>query len=116
MSLDVYLTADIHLGGSGEPVHFEAFTANVTHNLGKMAAEAGIYKACWRPEEIGAKLAQDLIEPLTVGLAMLLDYPERFRLLNPSNDWGTYDGLVVWVAEYLVACKRYPLAKIEVSR
>ena len=30
-----------------------AYSANITHNLGKMAEEAGIYKHLWRPEEIG---------------------------------------------------------------
>lgn len=30
----------------------EAFSANITHNLGKMAAEAGIYLALWRPGEM----------------------------------------------------------------
>jgi hypothetical protein len=30
------------------------FDANITHNLNKMADAAGIYEACWRPEEIGA--------------------------------------------------------------
>lgn len=46
MSLDVYLTAV-------RPT--EVFSANITHNLGEMADKAGIYKACWRPEEIGAE-------------------------------------------------------------
>jgi hypothetical protein len=28
------------------------YQANITHNLGKMAQEAGIYTALWRPEEM----------------------------------------------------------------
>ena len=30
----------------------EVYSANITHNLGGMAREGGIYQACWRPEEI----------------------------------------------------------------
>lgn len=45
MSLDVYL--------EGPPVPQDVFWANITHNLGRMADEAGIYKHLWRPEEIG---------------------------------------------------------------
>jgi hypothetical protein len=39
----------------------EVYSANITHNLGKMADEAGVYEALWRPEEIGVKTAFDLI-------------------------------------------------------
>ena len=31
----------------------EVYSANITHNLGGMADEAGIYEALWRPEEVG---------------------------------------------------------------
>ena len=30
----------------------KVFTANITHNLTKMADSVGVYKALWRPEEI----------------------------------------------------------------
>lgn len=30
----------------------EVYSANITHNLGRMAAEAGIYEALWRPGEL----------------------------------------------------------------
>ena len=40
------------------------YSANITHNLTKMADEAGIYECLWRPEEIGITKAGQLIEPL----------------------------------------------------
>ncbi len=59
MSLDVYLEDETKprvcsccnqvITGSFE----EVYISNVTHNLNKMAGEAGIYEALWRPEEIG---------------------------------------------------------------
>ena len=70
MSLDVYLEKTI-------------YTRNITHNLGKMAEEAGIYEALWRPDEAGYWNAVDLIQPLSAGLKLLLADPERFKKFNP---------------------------------
>jgi hypothetical protein len=92
------------------------YHANITHNLGAMAAEAGIYEHLWRPDEIGCELAQDLILPLNTGLETLQNDPERFKELNPSNGWGDYDGLVNFVARYLFACKLNPEARIRIWR
>lgn len=101
-----------------EPVVFaahetnEVYSRNITHNLNTMAEEAGIYKAMWRPEEIGIERAKQLIEPLEVGLEKLKADPERFKEFNPSNGWGTYEGLVDFVEDYLSACRRWPEAKV----
>lgn len=106
MSLDVDL---IH---EGEVVYW----ANITHNLAKMATEAGIYKALWRPEEIGATKASDLIERVEAGLKKLKADPAYFAQFNASNGWGLYEHFVPWVSKYLQALKEYPEAAIKVSR
>jgi len=107
MSLDVYLTAV-------RPTN--VFEANITHNLGKMAGEAGIYQHLWRPEELGITKAAELIEPLRAGLAKLVENPTKFREFAPDNGWGTYEGLVNFVTKYLGACAENPDAEIMVSR
>jgi len=94
----------------------EVYTANITHNLGRMAKEAGIYQHLWRPEEIGVQKANDLIEPLKDGLALLQSDPERFKAFNPSNGWGDYEGLLRFVGGYLTACCWFPEADINVWR
>lgn len=94
----------------------EVYSANITHNLGKMASEAGVYQSLWRPEELRFTRAEQLIEPLTRGLAHLRGDPEHFKQFNPENGWGNYEGLVEFVQEYLIACIRYPNAEISVSR
>lgn len=127
-----------------EPVKFEqeeaetneVYSANITHNLGKMADEAGIYEALWRPhrlkegynipegdyqaewkfEEENKTTAKELIEPLRQGLHNLKSEPERYKKFNPENGWGSYDVLVKFVENYLNACYEYPDAIIEVSR
>lgn len=107
MSLDVTLTAN-------RPA--EVFSANITHNLGAMAREAGIYEACWRPEEIGITKAAQLIEPLRNSIAQMKADPERFKKHNPPNGWGDYDGLMAWLERYLAACEANPDAEVSVSR
>lgn len=113
MSLDVTLSRKTcaHCGTTEE-----LFWANITHNLGKMAEKAGIYKHLWRPEEIGITKANQLIDPLREGLSLLLDDPEKFKRYDSSNGWGLYKHFVPWVQEYLAACEKYPDADITVSR
>ena len=94
----------------------ELYSANITHNLTTMADQAGVYQALWRPEEINATKARDLIEPLTKGLELLRNDPDLFKRFNPPNGWGTYEGLVDFVEGYLLACTAFPSAEIEISR
>lgn len=107
MSLDVYLTRV-------QPC--EVFRSNITHNLGKMAEEAGIYQHMWRPEEIGITKAHQLIEPLRNGLALLRSDPARFEKFNSPNGWGLYVHFVPFVEKYLQACEEYPDADVSASR
>lgn len=92
------------------------YSDNITHNLNTMAKEAGIYKHCWRPDEINIEKARQLIEPLSIGLGLLVNTPENFKQFNPKNGWGTYEGLVSFVRDYLKACEEYPDADVKVSR
>ena len=92
------------------------FDANVTHNLNTMADKAGIYHALWRPEEIGATRAKDITMLLEAGLADLKERPDYFKQFNPDNRWGSYDGFVLWVENYYIACVAHPEATISISR
>ena len=107
MSLDVTLTAI-------RPT--VVFEGNITHNVAEMAKAAGLYIPLWRPEEQGLVKAAELIGPLKVGLERLEADPGKYRLLNSHNGWGSYEGLVEFVQEYLAACEENPDAAINVSR
>ena len=113
MSLDIYLLGDYceHCG-RGDKV----FKANITHNLGEMAKAAKIYDIMWRPDEVGFKFARHIIGDLKNGLFRLEKYPSKYKALNPSNGWGSYEGLLQVVRDYVEACEKYPDAAIEVSR
>ena len=105
-----------------EPVTVEVeetdcvYGANITHNLTKMAREAGLYEALWRPDEHGLTHARQLVEPLRAGLARLWTDPAYFQTFNPENGWGNYDLLCRFVTGYLAACERWPAAEVSVSR
>ena len=108
MSLDVYLEATVPT---------VVFDYNITHNLGKMAAAAGIYEYLWRPDERrDVEKAGDLIEPLEDGLYRLKQLPTHFSKYDAPNGWGVYNHLVEFVEKYLEACREYPDAEIGVWR
>ena len=86
----------------------EVYSANITHNLNTMASQAGIYEHLWRPDEIGITKAKELIDPLREGLHKLKSEPEMYKAFNPSNGWGSYEGLVRFVSNYLDACCKLP--------
>jgi hypothetical protein len=94
----------------------KVFHANITHNLNIMASAVGIYLHLWRPEEIAIIYANELIEPLRQGLHNLKMNPALYKTFNPENGWGSYEGFVTFVENYLNACYEYPEAKIEISR
>lgn len=106
MSLDFYLERV-------QPC--EVFGRNITHNLNKMAEEAGIYKHLWHPDEIGIKKAHELIAPLEAGLLLLKSDPERFKKFNSPNGWGKYEHFVPFVEACLNACKEYQDADVRTS-
>jgi len=125
MSLDVYLVGPerevkcecAECGHEHTRKERETFwCSNITHNLGAMAEAAGIYDACWRPEEVGITKARELIPYLRAGLEKLISAPGKFKVFNAPNGWGLYEHFVSWVKAYLAACEEYPDADVQVSR
>lgn len=139
MSLNVYLYGNKMVsydkGQTFSNETYEVYWANITHNLGTMANEAGIYEALWRPyrlkpnydttmdydaerkfESENPSTAKEIIEILEKGLAYLKARPEHFKKFNASNGWGLYEHFVPFVERYLEACKENPEAEIICSR
>ena len=106
MSLDIDLILD------GELV----WSANMTHNLNKIAIEAGVYECIWRPEEIGVKYARDNISNLRFALGIFYSKYDELKKLNPENGWGNIDGLIEVTQGFFDACNEYPDAIIECDR
>ena len=113
MSLTIYLTNETcpHCGHGDE-----VFDCNITHNLSKMADEAGLYYQLWRPKECGIETAGQLIEPITDAIDKMRLEPERFRALDSPNGWGTYGGFIMWLERLLAACVDNPKATVRANR
>ena len=132
MSLDISLKdpTSTYEGGS-------LYTDNITHNLGNMANEAGIYEALWRPyrlrkdydkglehsyekessyEESVTILAKDIIDIIKKGLEDLKKRPGYYEKFNSPNGWGRYEHFVPFVEDYLEALQEYPEAIVIISR
>ena len=126
MSLDIYITKpdkEIILHQCPHCGHTHEYSSypqidwfNITHNLGRMAAAAGVYDCVWRPEEHGIEICQQMIKPLMKGLLKLTCYPNEFTQYNPENGCGSYDGFVEVLKKYLTICEDNPTAKIKVCR
>lgn len=140
MSLDVTLYRNYHVsydnGKTLEPQREFLYTSNITHNLGKMAAEAGLYEALWRPyqlkpgynipeddhdaeyeyEEANPVRAHEIIDIIEKGLEDMKARPKHYEKFNSSNGWGMYHNFVPWIEEYLKALKEFPETQVVCDR
>lgn len=90
-------------------------STHITYNLAEMAEQAGLYEVLFQPKSLGCKYAEDVIPFLKQGLQKLQSNPEFFKMFEPKNGWGKYEGLVFCVNSYLMACEENPRAKIRIS-
>lgn len=120
MSLNFYLETEPmphvcsecgHVGEKSE----EVFRRNITHNLGGMANEAGIYEALWHPNLNGQAKAKDILPILKSGLSDLLTRPEHYEKFNSKNGWGMYENFVPFVKAVVEACEANPSALVMTS-
>lgn len=85
---------------------------NITHNLGTMWEEAGIYDALFNSAGMEAS---DILPTLLDGLLDMVSNPEKYKKLNSPNGWGLYENAVPWLAELIKGFNENPDAIIEVS-
>jgi hypothetical protein len=102
----------------------EVYWGNITHNLGKMAAQVQLsngdtlYEILWSPDKCEPPyiLAEELIMPLTEAYKILVGDPEKYKRYNPENGWGSYEALVKFVLKYRLACEQEPDATVSVCK
>jgi len=140
MSLDVTLYTNYHVsydnGKTLESKQEAVYDANITHNLGEMAAKAGIYEALWRPyklkegyniieddhqaeyifEEENTVRAFEITPTVEKGLEDMRARPEYYKTFDSSNGWGMYDHFIPFIEKYLEALKEYPESIVKCSR
>ena len=88
---------------------------NITHNLNKMAEAVGLYEVLWRPEEIGITTASQMIAPLEKAVEELVANPDKYKIFNPPNGFGSYEDFINFCRSVLHNCREYPDAVIEAS-
>ena len=141
MSLDIRLEGSEQIKmtcgccGSEYTEPDKLYSCNITHNLGIMAKEAGIYVALWRPymlhndyipssdydaemafEDSVTIRAKDIIAVVGAGLSDLRKHPDRYKKFDSPNGWGTYGAFLPFVMGYYQALTENPDAIIKVSR
>lgn len=103
--------------------HYETnvvYKANITHNLNNMADEVGLYEVLWHPNRLFPEghviKAHDILPIMIKGFTELLLQKGRLVPLEVENKgWGTYDGLVSFVYNYIRACQEHPNATVVAS-
>lgn len=117
MSLDIYFTERKTCQKCGHTSDDDeyVFSKNITHNLNRMAQEAGFYEQLWHPERTDVVTAQQLGVHIEKGIAELKANPEKYKRFSASNGWGTYTQFLPWLEELLAACKEYPDAIVSTS-
>ncbi len=140
MSLDVTLYRNYHVSYDGgktlEERQEDLYSANITHNLGKMAGEAGLYEALWRPhrlkegynipegdhdaeyefEEENLVRAYEIIPIIEKGLEDMLARPKHYETFNSPNGWGMYKHFIPFIEQYLEALKEYSESFVDCDR
>lgn len=111
MSLDIYLYEECEEDKEPDQIHCQ----NITHNLGQMAAAAGIYHALWRPEEHGYIYAKDISEIIGQGIQKMQAEPNFYKTFDAKNGWGTYDQFFPWLIKLYAALVFHPNALLRSS-
>ena len=112
MSLSIYF-----LDNNGEDVE-QQVCLNITHNLNKVVDECGklvgkeYYELIWRPDELlsvdnGKVPVSFVLQRLPALIADLIKREKELTQYLPSNGWGTFEGLVDFLCDYLKDCYKH---------
>lgn len=104
MSLDIWLTAKVEA---------TVVDKNITHNLGKMWEEAGIYDALYNSE---GQTALSVLPILHEGLKRMISDPDKFKKFDSPNGWGMYKHALPWLSELIAGFEEHPEGVIWVSK
>lgn len=104
MSLDISIMAKREV---------EIYEANVTYNLSDM------YYKCIDKEQGYRKLdgmtCKNALSIINNSIADMLNNADEYRKLNPSNGWGSYEGLLAQLQQMRSCCESNPDGIIYVS-
>lgn len=108
MSYDVYL--EIFTGKKFIEV---ADCGNYTYNVYRMYQNA--FSNFNGIKVLAGMSAKQAIPILESAIKNMKSSPEEYKLLNPSNGWGNYEGALNYLEGILLECKEHPLTEIRIS-
>ena len=100
----------------GDEVEYQEHLG-ITHNLNKIVDECGKlvgkehYELIWRPDgwlgvDNGKVPVSFVLQRLPALIADLIKYEKDLVQYLPSNGWGTFEGLICLLCDYLKECYR----------
>ncbi len=103
MSYDVWLEADL---GGAEPAHLSILCENYTYNVAPMLhASCGSTPNDW--DGIKARTVRSICYRI---LEEFDSDPAKYRLMEPVNGWGDFEGARSFITKIKGACETAPNA------
>lgn len=130
MSLDVRITKK---NNKARPP-YTLWWGNITHNMKIMAGHipvkydnsedmvsflGNLYDIVWNPKEIGDGYFMNtnhMGKALSLGICYMIEHRLELLQYNPENEWGDYDGFLIFLIEYKNKCEDNPDCQIEISK
>jgi hypothetical protein len=60
------------------------------------------------------KTAQECEQSVQDAIERMEADPEKYKQYNPPNGWGTYEGALTILRDFLKTCREYPHAKVRI--
>jgi hypothetical protein len=83
----------------------EAFSGNMTYNVSPMYYEALGEEGLRGLDE---KKCSEVVEYLRKGIKEMKSNPEKYKKMNPSNGWGSYEGALELLEKIFIECIKNP--------
>lgn len=83
---------------------------NHTSNVAPMWRLAGVDL-----REFDGQITDDLVVPLTAAIAAMEGDPAKYRELNPSNGWGSYESCLSLLRDFKEQCEKFTGEPVTVS-
>jgi len=86
---------------------------NYTGNVAAMWDEA---MPMLNLRDMHGKIGIVCLPHLLQGIQNMLEYPDKYREMNPENEWGDYEGATLVLVKLAVHCELHPYREVFVSK
>lgn len=81
-----------------------------TYNVGDMFQKA----LGFRLGELDGRVAEGVIETLNTAIKDMKVSSEEYKVMNPENGWGSYEGALGYLMDIRHQCEKHPKCTIRV--